>query len=67
MSTEETTLFSEADPRTGQPVGKIVNAWPASPPGPVMLIGNFGHVEKLDAAHAPALWEALRGADPVWT
>src|SRR5690606_7046415 len=59
-------LFSEPDPQTGLPVGKPVNAWPASPPGDVRLIGNFGHIEKLDQSHAADLWEAVRGHDSLW-
>jgi RimJ/RimL family protein N-acetyltransferase len=57
---------SEPDPLTGQPVGKLVNAWPAARPGAVMLVGNFGHVEKLDAHHAADLWPLVRGEDTLW-
>src|SRR5215216_1181931 len=60
-------LISEADPVTGQPVGKPVNAWPATPPGPVRLVGNFGHIEKLDTHHAADLWPAVRGENTLWT
>jgi RimJ/RimL family protein N-acetyltransferase len=59
-------LISEPDPLTGLPVGKPVNAWPAARPGEVRLIGNFGHVEKLDELHAADLWEAVRGHDALW-
>jgi RimJ/RimL family protein N-acetyltransferase len=60
-------LVSEPDPITGQPVGKPVNAWPAARPGAVMLVGNFGHIEKLDAHHAADLWPAVRGEDTLWS
>jgi RimJ/RimL family protein N-acetyltransferase len=61
------TLASEPEPGTGLPVGKLVNTWPASPPGDVRLIGRFGRVEKLDAAvHGPDLANATRGHDALW-
>ena len=54
------TLASEPDPSSGRPVGKPVNTWPATPPGDARLIGNFGRVEKLDAArHGADLWAAV--------
>jgi RimJ/RimL family protein N-acetyltransferase len=59
---------SEPDPISGQPIGPRVDATPARPPGPVVLEGGFGRVEKLDpAAHATHLWEAVRGHDTIWT
>jgi RimJ/RimL family protein N-acetyltransferase len=54
-------------PKTGQPVGAPVDATPAALPGPVTLQGRFGRIEKLNAGHAPALWEAVQGHDRVWT
>ena len=61
------TLVSEPDPSSGRPVGKQVNAWPASPPGDVRFIGRFGRVEKLDAdRHGSDLWRAVRGHDALW-
>lgn len=51
----------------GQPVGAPVDATPALRPGPVTLRGRFGTLEKLDPSHAPALWEAVRGHDHIWT
>ncbi|MCC7346704.1 MAG: GNAT family N-acetyltransferase [Variibacter sp.] len=61
------TPYSEPDPQTGLPVGKQVNAWPASPPSEVCLMGRFGRVEKLDAKlHGPDLWEAVKGHDALW-
>ena len=32
-----------------------------------MLQGRFGRVEKLDAAHAADLWQAVQGHDRIWT
>ena len=57
----------EPDPITGQPVGVIVDTTPAQRPGPVMLQGRYGRVEKLRADHAPSLWQAVKGHDPIWT
>jgi RimJ/RimL family protein N-acetyltransferase len=51
-----------------QPVGPLVDATPARPPGPLTLDGRFGAVARLDARrHAAGLWQALRGHDRVWT
>ena len=37
-------------------------------PGAVTLTGRFGTVERMNATrHGPALWEAVRGHDQVWT
>jgi RimJ/RimL family protein N-acetyltransferase len=58
---------SEPEPQTGQPVGPFVDATPARPPGPVVLEGRFGRVEKLDVRHAAALWEAVKGDNALWT
>ena len=54
-------------PQTGQPVGAPVDDKPAARPGPVTLAGRFGRIEKLTPAHAPALWEAVKGDDRIWT
>ena len=55
-------------PHTEQPVGPVVDATPAARPGPVRLEGRYCRVEKLDpAAHADALWHALKGHARVWT
>lgn len=62
------TLESEPDPVTGQPVGLPVDATPAQRPGPVMLQGRYGRLEKLDAArHGADLWRAVHGHDAIWT
>lgn len=60
-------LASEAEPRTGQPVGLSVATAPAARPGPVVLSGRFGRVEKLQAAHAADLWRGVAGHDALWT
>ena len=50
------------------PLGAPVDPTPAALPGPVVLAGRFGRVEKLDASrHGDELWEAVRGHDRVWT
>ncbi len=48
-------------------VGPPVDSTPAQRPGPVVLEGRHGRLEKLAAHHAAALWEAVRGHDPIWT
>jgi RimJ/RimL family protein N-acetyltransferase len=54
-------------PKTGQPIGAIVDNTPASRPGPVTLAGRFGRIEKLTTGHAPLLWHAVKGEDRIWT
>jgi len=49
------------------PVGPPVDATPAARPGPVVLRGRFGRIEKLMARHADDLWQAVRGHDHIWT
>ena len=49
------------------PVGPPVDATPARRPGPVVLEGRYGRLEKLAAHHAAALWRAVRGHDHIWT
>jgi RimJ/RimL family protein N-acetyltransferase len=51
----------------GQPIGAPVDATPARRPEPVTLQGRFGRVERLAPTHAPALWQAVRGHDELWT
>jgi RimJ/RimL family protein N-acetyltransferase len=58
---------SEPLPGTGQPVGRTVDASPAQRPGPVVLTGRFGRVEKLVSRHAESLWQAVRDEDRIWT
>ena len=41
---------------------------PVAPPRPVTILGRYVTLEPLYAdRHSPALWEAIRGHDPVWT
>ena len=61
------TAQSEAHPSTGQPVGSAVDATPAQRPGPVMLEGRYGHIERLAQQHDATLWKALDGHDATWT
>jgi RimJ/RimL family protein N-acetyltransferase len=58
---------SEPHPQTGQPVGLPVDPTPAQRPGPVMLQGRYGRVEKLETRHASDLWKVFGGHDQVWT
>jgi RimJ/RimL family protein N-acetyltransferase len=59
---------SEPHPQTGQPVGLPVDdPTPAPRPGPVMLKGRYGRLEKLRADHAADLWKVFAGQDQVWT
>lgn len=58
---------SQRHPVTGQPIGAPVDDRPAQRPGPVTLTGRYGRVEKLAAHHAPALWDAVKGHDAIWT
>lgn len=58
----------DSDPLTGLPVGKVVDTKPAPRPGPVVLEGRFGRVEKLDAKrHTDDLWIAVRDDVTLWT
>jgi hypothetical protein len=43
------SIASEPDPHSGSPVGVKADATPARRPGPMVLEGRFGRVEKLDA------------------
>jgi RimJ/RimL family protein N-acetyltransferase len=48
-------------------LGGRVDTTPAKPPGPVVLEGRFGRLEKLDAArHGGDIWRAVRGDDTLW-
>ncbi len=49
------------------PIGPPVDSTPAQWPGPVVLEGRHGRLEKLAAHHAAALWDAVRGHDHIWT
>jgi hypothetical protein len=41
------SIASEPDPHSGSPVGVKADATPARRPGPMVLEGRFGRVEKL--------------------
>ncbi len=58
---------SQPHPQTGLPVGLPVDTTPAQRPGPVTLQGRFGRIEKLDAGHAAALWQAVKDDKRLWT
>jgi RimJ/RimL family protein N-acetyltransferase len=59
----QVTTANEIDPPAPS-----VDTRPAERPGPVVLAGRFGRVEKLDASrHGADLWQALQAHDPVWT
>jgi len=63
-----TTPASEREPGTGNPVGPKVDGTAARRPGPVVLEGRFGRVEKLDAErHGAGLWDAVRTDDRLWS
>ena len=55
------------DPITGQLIGAPVDTTPAQLPGPVSLQGRYGRVERLKVEHADALWDVVKGHDPIWT
>ncbi len=62
------TVAAKPMPAAERPVGPPVDATPATRPGPVVLDGRFGRVEKLDAArHGASLWNAVKGQDHIWT
>ncbi len=58
---------SELHPQTGQLIGLPVDTTPAQRPGPVVLKGRYGGLEKLKPEHAAGLWQAFGGYDHVWT
>lgn len=59
---------SESHPKTGQPIGLPVEKAGAAPrPGPVILKGRYGRLEKLQPDHASDLWTVFAGHDHVWT
>lgn len=60
-------MTSSSDVPTVRPIGFPVDPTPAERPGPIVLKGRFGRVEKLLARHASDLWEAVKGHDGIWT
>jgi RimJ/RimL family protein N-acetyltransferase len=61
------TIESEPHPETGLPVGLLVDAAPALPPGPATLEGRHGRVERLAQHHDAALWNGVKGHGQIWT
>jgi RimJ/RimL family protein N-acetyltransferase len=60
------TLVSRQEP--GWPLGPEVATAPAQRPGPVVLQGRFGLVEKLDPSrHGGGLWEAVKDRERIFT
>lgn len=60
------TTPSEPEPRTGLPLGPLVDATPARGPMPVVLEGRYCRVEPLEGArHAEALFTASTPPDAV--
>jgi RimJ/RimL family protein N-acetyltransferase len=58
----------DSHPNTGRPVGARIDPKPAQRPRAVTLAGQYGAVERLDAArHRASLWDAVRGHDEIWT
>jgi RimJ/RimL family protein N-acetyltransferase len=49
------------------PLGPLVDPTPAQRPGPVVLEGRHGRLEKLGPPHAGDLWSVVQGHDHVWT
>ena len=60
-------MSADTHPQTGQPVGVVVDATPAQRPGPVILQGHYGRLEKLAPQHAATLWDAVKDHDAIWT
>ena len=52
---------------TELPIGPPVDTTPARRPGPVVLEGRYGRLEKLGPHHAAALWDTVQGHDHIWT
>jgi len=60
-------IASEPDPHSGLPVGLPVDGKQAPRPGPVLLQGRYGRIEKLNAARDGAsLWQAVKGHNALW-
>jgi len=60
-------IASEPDPHSGLPVGLPVDGKQAPRPGPIVLEGRYGRIEKLNAARDGAsLWQAVKGHNALW-
>jgi RimJ/RimL family protein N-acetyltransferase len=60
-------VTEDKQPKTGQPVGAPVDPTPSPWPGPVILEGRYGRVERLAQQHADSLWHQVQDADAIWT
>jgi RimJ/RimL family protein N-acetyltransferase len=61
------TRAFDPDPFSGRPVGLTVDTAPARKPGPVVLEGRFGRLEKLDTErHGAALWQGVKDDNATW-
>lgn len=61
-------MSAPAQSENRRPIGPSVDSKPASPPGKVALTGRYTILERLNAArHGPALWDAFKGRDDLWT
>jgi RimJ/RimL family protein N-acetyltransferase len=61
-------VSAPAQNESRRPIGPPVDSKPASPPGKVALAGRYAILERLNAArHGPALWDAFKGRDDLWT
>ena len=50
------------------PLDAPVDPTPAARPGPVVLEGHYGRIERLDPSrHGAALWAAMRDQQELWT
>ncbi|WP_373356122.1 GNAT family N-acetyltransferase [Pseudoroseicyclus sp. CXY001] len=50
-----------------RPLGAPVEGWAPPPaPGDAPMAGRYCRLERLSAAHAPALWEGFAGEDWLW-
>jgi len=60
-------IASEPDPHSGLLVGLPVDGKQAPCPGPIVLEGRYGRIEKLNAARDGAsLWQAVKGHNALW-
>ena len=60
-------IASEPDPHSGLPIGLPVDGKQAPRPGPIVLEGRYGRIEKLNAARDGAsLWQAVKGHNALW-
>ena len=60
-------MIDSTHQQSALPLGAPVDSTPSDRPGPVTLKGRYGRIEKLNAAHAASLWDAVRGHDAIWT